>query len=75
MKDDRRTAIIVVIAIIVAAVVLSVLAGAWWSSCSKWDIEAPDLRVSASVLMSTQERESARYTPLPRGSGVMERQY
>lgn len=66
MKDDRRTAIVVVIAIIVAAVVLSVLVSARWSSCSKWDIEAPDIRVGASVLISTQERESARYTPDPR---------
>jgi len=66
VKDDRRTAIVVVIAIIVAAVVLSVLVSARWSSCSKWDIEAPDIRVGASVLISAQERESARYTPDPR---------
>jgi uncharacterized membrane protein YhfC len=50
VKDDGRTAIFVAVAIIVAVLVLSfLLVSVWWDSCSKWDIDAPDLRVGWSV--------------------------
>ena len=60
MNPDTRTAVIVVIAVIVASVLFSVLVvSVLWSSCSKWDIDAPDIRVGGSALMSSQEREAS----------------
>jgi hypothetical protein len=60
VNPDTRTAVIVVIAIIAASVLLSVLVvSAVWSSCSKWDIDAPDLRVGGSALTHSQECEAA----------------